>query len=573
MTTVVPPPPPPIPVPAAGPAATLVIPNPPEALIQLPAGSVIDAQMLAALAKGKAQIQTAFGKIDIRTTYPLPENAKLEIQLLRLAPQVLLAIKAVNGNPLGVNTGPGGSLIAAAPGSQAGGATGPAAAGTAASSATMVQGTGAGANVTGTSATAPQQGVSTTITLDIGSVVKATLLRSFGSTGTGGAAQSAPTSASSVEPLTPQTGGSIGNSAGAQPSGSILGQADTQQAAPGSASAGQGSSGAAGTGSVPRQLPTGTQFELRMLASSSPTAGSGGTSRPDSHNIGGGHTALNGTVVASTPSGQPIIFTSMGMIGLDTKSPLEPGTNMRLEIVSTSVKSLGALIAESTIGGLYQSREWPNFETALDQISQSAPNVSQQVVNNAVPQANSQLTTNMLFFMSALKGGDVRSWIGPDASNILDQTNPELLTRLSEEFSQLGRVFTENQPNDWRTALVPFFTGTSFEQVQMHMRGQNDMDGPEGDEETSRFIIDVQLSQLGRVQLDGLVKSKGKKFDLIVRTDGPLPAVMRKDINRIFTDFTEVTGVNGGIVFQADKKFAEIELPRLDDSDPGGVVV
>ena len=566
MTTVVPPPPP-MPVPAAGRTATLIVPNPPEALTQLPPGSIIDAQLISALSNGSAEIQTAFGKLDIRTSFPLPKNAKLEIQLLRLTPHLLLAIKAVNGGITGANTGHLGSLNTTTPGASGAGTAGQAAA---------VQNTAASANGARPAVTTQSQGVSATINLDIGSVVKATLLRSLGAGGLAGSASS--NTSTNIGQSSGQAGGQVttmpGQQAGIQPGSSSSGQIDMTQSANTQGTANPGvAASALESGATPKQLPTGTQFKLRMLATSSHSTSPSGSAQPNSHNIASGQTGITGTVVASTPSGQPIVFTSMGMIGLDSKTSLEPGTNLQLEIVSTLVKSAGTPIVESSVGNLYHTREWPNLETALDQISQSAPNVSQQVVSNTIPQANTQLTTNMLFFMSALKGGDVRSWIGGEASNILDQTNPELLGRLSDDFGQLGRVFTENQPNDWRTALVPFFTGSGFEQVQMHMRGQKDQEGPDGEEDTSRFIIDVELSQLGRVQLDGLVKSKGKKFDLIVRTEAPLPAVMRKEINHIFADFTEVTGVNGAIVFQADKKFAEIELPYLTDEDHSGVIV
>jgi hypothetical protein len=70
------------------------------------------------------------------------------------------------------------------------------------------------------------------------------------------------------------------------------------------------------------------------------------------------------------------------------------------------------------------------------------------------------------------------------------------------------------------------------------------------------------------------MKDRGetKNFDLIVRTETPLPQRMRFDINRIFTDFAEVAGLRGGITFQARGQFVEVPLPSLQQRD-GGVVV
>ena len=38
-----------------------------------------------------------------------------------------------------------------------------------------------------------------------------------------------------------------------------------------------------------------------------------------------------------------------------------------------------------------------------------------------------------------------------------------------------------------------------------------------GDQECTRFVIDVDLSKIGRLQLDGMLRNKGKHMDLIVR--------------------------------------------------------
>ena len=98
----------------------------------------------------------------------------------------------------------------------------------------------------------------------------------------------------------------------------------------------------------------------------------------------------------------------------------------------------------------------------------------------------------------------------------------------------------------------------------MHTRGQQD-DGEDGKKEDgSRFVIDIVLSNLGRFQLDGFVRTKRKRLDLVVRTEKSLPAQMRSDINKIFTEFSEASGVAGQITFQADQKFVEISLPPMD---------
>ncbi|MCH8835756.1 MAG: hypothetical protein IH925_07395 [Proteobacteria bacterium] len=64
-------------------------------------------------------------------------------------------------------------------------------------------------------------------------------------------------------------------------------------------------------------------------------------------------------------------------------------------------------------------------------------------------------------------------------------------------------------------------------------------------------MIDVELERFGHLQLDGLVRARNKRLDLIVRTASPLPRQMHDDIRRIFRDATELTGIKGVVAFQA----------------------
>jgi hypothetical protein len=181
-----------------------------------------------------------------------------------------------------------------------------------------------------------------------------------------------------------------------------------------------------------------------------------------------------------------------------------------------------------------------------------------------------------MLFLAALEGGDVHTWLGRDAASILEQERPELARRVGDEFAQLARAFNEASATDWRTAIVPFYNGAHLEPVQMHLRDRNANSEDSEDNEGSRFIIDVELSRLGRIQLDGFIKKRGsdhKTFDLIVRTAQPLPQPMRFDINRIFADFGEAAGLSGTITFQARARFVEVALTHLDRSVKDGLIV
>ena len=67
----------------------------------------------------------------------------------------------------------------------------------------------------------------------------------------------------------------------------------------------------------------------------------------------------------------------------------------------------------------------------------------------------------------------------------------------------------------------------------------------------TRFVVDVNLSKLGHMQLDGFVQDGTKHFDLIVRTDARLSNEVQNGIRSVFEGANETTGVTGGLTFQS----------------------
>ena len=163
--------------------------------------------------------------------------------------------------------------------------------------------------------------------------------------------------------------------------------------------------------------------------------------------------------------------------------------------------------------------------------------------------------------MVALAGGDFRAWIGDGLARALQKIRPGLLIRLGDDFGRLRAIADEPRPGgEWRTFYIPFMSGAEMEQVRLSMRpvGENPDDEEEGKKGT-RFIVELDLSRMGRFQLDGLVCKKDKRLDLIVRTENKLPQEIRVGIRDIFQETGDVTGLKGGISFQAaPANFVEI---------------
>jgi hypothetical protein len=72
--------------------------------------------------------------------------------------------------------------------------------------------------------------------------------------------------------------------------------------------------------------------------------------------------------------------------------------------------------------------------------------------------------------------------------------------------------------------------------------------GREAPAASRRAIFEVELSQLGRCQLDVLCRAA--RFDLVVRTEAPLPAALQGDI-RVLQVTGAVAGLAGSVEFCA----------------------
>ena len=325
-------------------------------------------------------------------------------------------------------------------------------------------------------------------------------------------------------------------------------------------------------GAIPLHgLPGGTQVVIKIL--SLQPAGSE-ASAPVTADLSKG-TTQTATITGRTEMGQAIVHSPAGTLTLATRTTLPSGSTVTFEVTDTPVPPESGVRAEAQTPRLELliSRHWKALNEAISVLQVAEPLVAQQILNTLVPRPNSQLAANILFFLVALRGGDIRSWLGDGPSRALQRHKPDLLSRLSDEFRTIGRTAEEPVSGDWRIAVVPFNNGEELKQIRIFMRRHGTQEEEEDGDPGTRFIVDVELSRLGRMQLDGLVRGGNKRLDLIVRSTTPLPGHMRDDIRRIFQDACELTGMNGATTFQCTPPdFVEISPDAVAEDHLGLIV-
>ena len=532
----------------------MAVANPPEAMArQLTLGAKLDAVIAGAAPKGQFQLDTAFGRVVIQTSLPLPSEGPLQLQLLAKGGILQFLITSIHGMPPQAALRALGRLPTA-PGKAGVQAKMPVPGGTAAAPSVP-----AGAVTK----------LPPAVDLTVGATLAATLLKgpalagakapahgatpgAPGNPAATGPAGAAPGQGQASATLTPGAPAKAGQAAAGISQGRRAGKGQTPaQGTSAQASAPQGSAGPAA------QSGTGGLFSVRITAFQAPAAGATALPAPPAGGILAPGGVLSGIATGTTsPTGHPIVQTHAGQLVLATRTPLPAGSTVTFEVLSQTPSPAGTAEAPPTHGirlHAIMAERWPALQEAVTTLNEVNPAAAQQLVNAVLPQPGAALGSNILFFLMALSGGELRGWFGDGPTRALQRAKPELLARLRDDFGQIERIAREPGPGEWRTTLIPFLNGAEIDPIRLSLRGAAEGDANDGSDNAkgTRFIIDLDLSRLGRFQLDGLVHHGEKRMDLIVRTEDTLPRPIENGIRDIFQDAADVTDIKGGIVFQA----------------------
>jgi len=308
-------------------------------------------------------------------------------------------------------------------------------------------------------------------------------------------------------------------------------------------------------------------------------------------------TTITATVLSTEPSGELIVQSPVGVVRLQAGTPIPTGSQITLQIVQATPPSAQAITAAAIINtqpapitelaqqwtsiqqifGLLTGRATPTGldNTALPVSTQAGLADTAHITSNS---ANAQsISSAMLTFMSAVRKGDFDNWLGASNIKLLQaQGHDDLIKKAQAEFSTIARQFTESQPGHWQPLFFPLPTEGTTQQARLYVkrdRKQGNTDGQKKSEDT-RFVIEVDLTQLGELQMDGFVRTQDKElqFDMVIRSTSGLPKDIQNDISKIYNDMGEVTGYKGSISFQNVKEFPVNPMQDIADSHDTVVV-
>ncbi|VAX02454.1 hypothetical protein MNBD_ALPHA03-497 [hydrothermal vent metagenome] len=239
---------------------------------------------------------------------------------------------------------------------------------------------------------------------------------------------------------------------------------------------------------------------------------------------------------------------------------LPTGLSAAAQTVSPSAPSVTAMqIPPQPLENFVQN--WQSLSQLLSIIPPPVDAASPaHILGNRIPslQSPAQMTSSMIFFLAALGAKNpARVWLGPAVTQRIERLGQvKLLNMLNSDMKRIFRLGAETTVNDWRPALIPMQVGTDVQAIPILTRQLIDEEAdknnksPEDDDKkvATRFIVELNLSQIGKIQVDGLLKET--TLNIIIRSKAILPTEMKKDLSDKFITSLEISGFAGDLQFR-----------------------
>jgi hypothetical protein len=294
---------------------------------------------------------------------------------------------------------------------------------------------------------------------------------------------------------------------------------------------------------------------LAALLSASPTApATATTSPPNGASPRPAGPVLTGTVIGNGAQYRPIIAIGSAILSLEA-GPLPPGSQVQLVAQLNAPAATPNTLATSaqTQPPLQSFPTYPSLP-ALIAAAQQIGGPTEQAIRAMLPQIGPQLAASLMVFASGAAKGDVRTLVGDSARASLERSarGRAALQGLTQEFEVAEDEARGTPAADWRAITLPVMTGGAMiEPIRLYLHQVSDEEAERNRNNEGggqRFVLDLDLTQLGAIQIDGLAKHD--KLDLVVRTPKPLPEEVRNGLRNAFLGGTTAYGVVGGLNFQ-----------------------
>ncbi len=283
--------------------------------------------------------------------------------------------------------------------------------------------------------------------------------------------------------------------------------------------------------------------------------------------------------IAATDTPQNPAVSSAAAVAASTTAAGTETTPTQSSTASTPLNAIAPTLADKIDQFFPQeldqlTEEWGSISLAMSALATTASSSMAAIMASRIPnmQSPEQLSATMFFFLSALKSATpARTWMGPDVSARLRQIGAgRTIDRIDHDFSRLARFGAEVPAGEWRPLLIPAQSGQDYMAIPMIIKhiGGDEKEGsenqghadPDEEKHSTRFILEINFSELGKVVIDGLLKKT--RLDIILKSNEVIPHAVKSKLSRKFTDAIETANFDGELVI-IDTAPSEISVRKM----------
>lgn len=272
---------------------------------------------------------------------------------------------------------------------------------------------------------------------------------------------------------------------------------------------------------------------------------------------------IQGTITGQNEQGQPLLtITQPGTLSgqtvpltiTDNTALLPIGAQLSIKVEGNLTATILGLIlppqtqAAFTLGTI--GARWEGLQQALQVLQQQAPAQAANLRASLPQLAN--LLPGILAFTNALRTNRTEDAFDTEATRLLKSMGIDLSSDLSQ-LSQLQQRPSSQSEAQWRGTLFPYVEapGEDPRQGGFFWRREKS-DNPRAPTNT-RFVVEVEMSKLGPVQLDGLI-TYPEVWLKLRRTSAPendFTTGLQSLVQGLLTEY----GLSGGIAVETTSTF------------------
>lgn len=204
---------------------------------------------------------------------------------------------------------------------------------------------------------------------------------------------------------------------------------------------------------------------------------------------------------------------------------------------------------------------WPALNEAMAALKASDPEIAKALFER-IPAAGPKFIAQLLGLLAGLKAGDAAAFLGNDVLDALRRAGHEqIAARLDEDVKATSQL-AQQSSGEWRPVLMPFFDGANLQQVPM-MIGRPPEHQTSSSEPGTRFLVCVDFSALGAIQIDGFIAPDQRRLDVTIRSAAALPDAVKDGVEARFNEAAVSNHFGGRLQFKVANPFPIQILEQL----------